>query len=424
MFLVPNLLPSQERLQKVIIPEIRVSSRQTLDFDDSFIEDKRDRLTSQISLHSFARDFEVNQSRLLLERTNLNSRPNSFILFSIVPEGSFRDLTSMSNERHFNSREASYTSLARLSEIRVDSCANSCAKLEPVEEVEVSDASVSSDVLKVIVEPLTETELSSSASCDGIDDSTSEEKSGEAIVNSDDISNESVPNVFISESTESVFLSEESTYNVNHESKDLVSSTSDLDEKRLSGYSWNSTESDLSWKNQCSDADTEDSGYVDGSLGGVNVYSSQDRLKPDMSFCTCDNTLDSKDKRNVLSGFEDERIEHACSSKEGPLIIDPGPIDSYSQILESSSHCACREDESDLSKVNCDVKETIQQTGISRPVLPPPPDIYSALFEGILEEVNEYVESFSEMSDRSDSLKTWSKLSLTDLKACERETVV
>ena len=41
------------------------------------------------------------------------------------------------------------------------------------------------------------------------------------------------------------------------------------------------------------------------------------------------------------------------------------------------------------------------------------PDIYSELFEGILEEVNEYVENFSELSDGQGTMKTLPKVSIT-----------
>ena len=122
MFLVPILVPSRKTRQKVFIPEITVSANNVIDLEDDFFEDQKAKLTSQVSLESFPEEF--NGSRLHVDRLNLGSRPSSFILFSIVPEGSFRDL-SLLNERYSNSREASHTSLARLSEIRVDSRVNS-----------------------------------------------------------------------------------------------------------------------------------------------------------------------------------------------------------------------------------------------------------------------------------------------------------
>ena len=447
MFLIPNLLPSKNSLQKVSIPEIRVSSKDILDFDDHFLEDQKVKLTSQVSLQSFADEFEVNRSRLLLDRMNLNSRPSSFILFSIVPEGSFRDL-SISNERYSNSREASYTSLARLSEIRVDSRTNSCTKLEPVVEAETSDSSVSSEFLDVIVEPSGETDLTATLSYDSNNDFINEKKAGEVIVKSDHNDKDSVPDIVVSMSTESGLLSEECdacSHTKSYDTLELVSSATDLDEKRLSGYSWNSTESDISWKTQCSEADTEDSGYAEeitpyakedvgkhgGSTRAINTYSSDDELKPDSvqqsSHCSCD-TINAKDISNELTSFEDNDVEHAHAMKEGPLIIDPGPTDYNSHLLERQfvewSQCARSKDHSEYSgKVITDGKETTQQIDTLVTLLPPP-DIYSELFEGILEEVNEYVESFSELSSCYDSLKTWPKVTMTDLKSCERETVV
>ena len=380
MFLIPNLLPSNERLEKVLVPEIRVSSKEILDFDDTFLDDQKARLTSQVSLQSFADKLGVNRSHLLLDKTNLNSRPSSFILFSIVPAGSFRDL-SISSERYSNSREASYTSLARLSEIKVDSRTNSCAKLETVEEAEISDASTSSEVLDVIIEPSTENKL---RSYNNINGSTNGKRAEEVIVNLDAIIKESVPSIVVSNSTESGFISEDCdarSYSENDDIKELVSSTSDLDEKRLSGYSWNSTGSDISWKTQCSEADTEDSGYAeeitpgtkeeivkyDGNTDATDTYLTQAILKSDLaqqsSYCSCDSTLDTKDNGTELSGCEDNGGEHAHSLKESPLVIDPGPLDYYSELLErqleSQSHCACGENEGILfGKGITDVKET------------------------------------------------------------------
>lgn len=434
MFLIPNLLPSNERLEKVLVPEIRVSSKEIVDFDDTYLDDQKARLTSQISLHSFADKLGVNRSHLLLDKTNLNSRPSSFILFSIVPADSFRDL-SISSERYSNSREASYTSLARLSEIKVDSRTNSCAKLETVEEAEISDASTSSEVLDVIIEPSTETKLISALSHDNINCSTTEKRAEEVIVNLDAIIRESVPSIVVSNSTESGFISEDydaRDYSENDDIKELVSSISDLNEKRLSGYSWNSTGSDISWKTQCSEADTEDSGYAEEITPGtkeeiVKYDGNTDAiLKSDLvqqsSYCSCDSTLDTKDK--------DNGGKHAHSLKESPLVIHPGPLDYYSELLErqleSQSHCACGENEGILfGKGITDVKETIPQSDSLIAAFPLPSDIYSELFEGILEEVNEYVQSFPEMYNGChDSLKTWPKVSMTDLKFCVRETVV
>lgn len=512
MFLIPILLPSNKKsLLKVFTPEIAVSEPDRLNDDDYFVENEKAKVrTSYVSFKTFADELEVGRSRLLLDRLtpNLGSRPSSFILFSIVPEGSFRDL-SLSNERYSNSREASYTSLARLSEIRVDSRANSCARLEPVAEAETSDASVSSEFLDVIIEPPpAEAEfITTPLSCDCIDESTSHVKSVD--VNSYHNDKDNVPNIIVSKSTESGFTSEESVASAHaYGTKEFVSSsTSDLDENRLSGYSWNSTGSDLSWKTQCSEANTEDSGYAEemtpctmgekvedsGHKNSLNTYLSRDNLKSDLpqqsSYCSCDLPLNAKEGNTEFSSFEDEGVELAHSLKEGPLIIDPGPSDYNSELMENQfkdqsqcacgkdndvsgklnakendvvssyslenahpmkegpliidpgpsgcyiehvenqlkdeSQCACGEDENDFfGKLISDIKETIEQNEPFIADLPQPPDIYSELFEGLLEEVNDYVESFSELSNCYDSLKTWPNVSMTDLKSCERETVV
>ena len=449
MFLVPNLLPPKQSLVKVFMPEIVVSVPEKLDDDqENFVENERSLVrTSYVSFKSFADEFEVDRSRLLFDRTpNVGSRPSSFILFSIVPEGSYRDL-SLSNERYSNSREASYTSLARLSEIRVESRANSCARLEPVAEAETSDATVSSECLDVTVktraaeaEPVT-----TSLSCDSTEKSASLVKTLDVV--SDHKLNDTednAPNITISISTESGFTSEESVASVT-DTKEFVSSKLDLHENRLSGYSWNSTGSDLSCKTQCSEAGTEDSGYAEEvtpcGMGdqveiskhkySINSSFSQDNLKSDLTEqanpCSCGGTLNAKE--TSLISFEGKGAEHAHSQKEGPVIIDPGPTDYYSELVDSQlndqSQCACGKDENNFGITSVtDIQETIEKSKAFNAKCPPPPDIYSQLFEGILEEVNEYVDSLSEFSNDHDSLKAWPKISMTDVQSCERETVV
>ena len=109
---------------------------------------------------------------------------------------------------------------------------------------------------------------------------------------------------------------------------------------------------------------------------------------------------------------------------EGPLINEPDPP-VYFIKSEDKSTCAGEEEESDFfGKAVALVKELTQQSDVSIPELPLAPDYYSEMFEGILEEVNEYVECFSELSSFQDALKTWPKVSVTDLSLCERETVV
>jgi len=452
MFLIPNLLPPRQTLVKVFMPEIVVSVPENLDDDqENFVENERALVrTSYVSFKSFADEFEVDRSRLLLDRTpNVGSRPSSFILFSIVPEGSYRDL-SLSNERYSNSREASYTSLARLSEIRVESRANSCARLEPVAEAETSDATMSSECLDVTMgtrpaelELVTTPQLS----CDSTEESASLVKAVDVVPDPKlNDTEDNVPSITISMSTESGFTSEESVVSAT-DTKEFVSSKSGLDENRLSGYSWNSTGSDLSWKTQCSEAGTEDSGYAEEvtpcGMGeqveiskdkySINSSFSQDDLKSDLteqaSHCSCDGTLNVKGAKNAFVSFGSKCVEHAHSLKEGPLIIDPGSTDYYSELVDSQlndqSQCACGKDENDFDiKSVTDVQETIERNKAFNAKCPPPPDIYSQLFEGILEEVNEYADSLSEFSNGHDSLKTWPKVSMTDVQSCERETVV
>lgn len=450
LFLIPNLLPPKQSLVKVFMPEIVVSVPEKLDDDQkNFVENERALVrTSYVSFKNFADEFEVDRSRLLLDRTpNVGSRPSSFILFSIVPEGSYRDL---SNERYSNSREASYTSLARLSELRVESRVNSCARLQPVAEAETSDVTVSSECLDLIVNTRpAEVELvTTSLLCNSTEKSTSLVKALDTV--SDHKLNDTednVPSITISTSTESGFTSEESVASVT-DTKDFVSSKSDLDENRLSGYSWNSTGSDLSWKTQCSEAGTEDSGYAEeespcGAGDQVEIskdkYStnssfSQDNLKSGLteqeSHCSCDGTLNAKETKTSLISIEGKGVEHAHSMKEGPLIIDPGSTDYYIELVDSQlndqSQCACGiVEENDFdSKSVTNVQETIEQNKAFNAKCPPPPDIYSQLFEGILEQVNKYADSLSEFSNGHDQLKAWPKVSMTDVQACERETVV
>ena len=89
------------------------------------------------------------------------------------------------------------------------------------------------------------------------------------------------------------------------------------------------------------------------------------------------------------------------------------------------SNCTRRDDEDDsVNKPISDAQEIIEPKKPYVSELPQPPDIYSELFEGILEEVNEYVENFSELSDCQGTMKTLSKVSMTDIISCQQETVV
>lgn len=88
---------------------------------------------------------EIDGSCLLLGSENFNFCLNSFILFFIVFEvGSFWDLLVV-NECYFSSIELSFIFFVRVFEIRIDSCINSCVKLEIVKEMEVLDFCVVSE---------------------------------------------------------------------------------------------------------------------------------------------------------------------------------------------------------------------------------------------------------------------------------------
>ena len=233
MFLIPILFPSKPSLLKVIIPEIIVSMPDKLQDDDeiSLLEGDTAKLrTPHMSFRSFVDELEIYRSRLLLERTpNLSSRPSSFVLFSIVPEVSFRDL-SQSNERYSNSREASYTSLARLSEIKVDSRVNSSARLEPVAEAEAWDSGLPFEHPDVIKLPTAVPELffTVSRSCDCINEPATCLTYLLVDLNEDSASVE-----IVSKSTESGFTSEESVVSACDNSIELISSSSDLDKWSL-----------------------------------------------------------------------------------------------------------------------------------------------------------------------------------------------
>ena len=289
-----------------------------------------------MSFRSLADELGIYRSRLLLDRTpNLSSRPSSFVLFSIVPEGSFRDLSQL-NERYSNSRGASYTSLVRLSEIKVDSRVNSCARLEPVTEAEAWDSGLPSEHLDVIKPPTAVPELfvTVSRSCDCINKPASH-------VMIVDLNEDSASVEIVSKSTESGFTSDESVVSACDNSIEPISSSSDLDEKRLSGYLWNSTGSSMLCKTQCSKAGTEDSGYGDdltqahcvaeGSLEiddhmkpFMCIFVSQDNLqsdlRPDNGYCSCDSSLDVQKSCTEVTSIDDEAM--AKYARKGLLIED------------------------------------------------------------------------------------------------------
>ena len=255
------------------------------------------------------------------------------MLFSIVLEGSFRD-SSQSNELYSNNREASYTSLARLSEIKVDSRVNSCVRLEPVAEAETWYSGLPSEHLDVTKPPTAVSELfvTISRSCDCINKPASH-------VMIVDLNEDSASVEIVSKSTESGFTSEESVVSACDNSIELISSSSDLDGKRLSGYSWNSTGSSLSCKTQCSEAGTEDSGYGDDltqahcvTEGSSEIddhmkpsmctFVSQDSLQSDLrqdnGYCSCDSSLDVQKSCTEVTSIDDEAM--AEYARKGLLI--------------------------------------------------------------------------------------------------------
>ena len=158
----------------------------------------------------------------------------------------------------------------------------------------------------------------------------------------------------------------------------------------------------------------------------INTDLLENSLKQDLiterGYYRSDTSLTIKDNDLELYSSAVHRVKSLIV--EGPLINEPDPPVCFIKY-EDKSTCASEEEESDFSgKAVALVKELTQQSDVSIPELPLAPDYYSEMFEGILEEVNEYVECFSELSSFQDALKTWPKVSVTDLSLCERETVV
>ena len=227
-----------------------------------------------------------------------------------------------------------YTSLARLSEIKVDSRVNSCVRLEPVAEAETWYSGLPSEHLDVTKPPTAVSELfvTISRSCDRINKPASH-------VMIVDLNEDSASVEIVSKSTESGFASEESAVSACDNSIELISSSSDLDEKRLSGYSWNSTGSSVSCKTQCSEAGTEDSGCGDDltqahclAEGSSEIddhmkpsmctFVSQDNLQSDLrqdnGYCSCDSSLDVQKSCTEVTSIDDEAM--AEYARKGLLI--------------------------------------------------------------------------------------------------------
>ena len=156
-----------------------------------------------------------------------------------------------------------------------------------------------------------------------------------------DLNEDSASVEIVSKSTESGFTSDESVVSACHNSIDPISSSSDLDEKRLSGYLWNSTGSSMLCKTQCSKAGTEDSGYGDdltqahcvaeGSLEMddhmkpfmcifVSQHNLQSDLRPDNGYCSCDSSLDVQKSCTEVTSIDDEAM--AKYARKGLLIED------------------------------------------------------------------------------------------------------
>ena len=417
MFLIPVLLPPKKESRKVILPGYcKTSDSISLELHGGGIAD--DKFIGNEELDRLCHTSSEDRNRLLLERPNFESRPSSFILFSIVTADSFRDLSS-SNDRYSNSRATSRTSLARVCELKVESRSNSFARLEPLRENEAThtlDTSTfdctSRDPLHVIVEPAGE--ITKSLSLDSFKDNELNINVPE--IQADIMDKDGVSKI-ISKSTESGFISEDSANEISEASK----------EKRLSGYSWNSTSSDLSWKFH-SEGETDDSGFAEvttpystgthnedlqsavekeetGANGNPellqsNIYESSGR-------CACSLIVNPKEFTGTMPGSN-----IAKEMKEGCL--------SYGQ-LEDVSNCACAKSEENQSFIGSKFNNTTKVNEPFADELLQPPDIFSQMFEGILEEVNEYVQIFSELPIHE---KIWTGEITADLKVQGRETEV
>ena len=126
----------------------------------------------------------------------------------------------------------------------------------------------------------------------------------------------------------------------------------------------------------------------------INIDLLENELKQDLiterGYYRSDTSLTIKDNDlELYSGA----VHHVKSlTVEGPLINEPEPPVCFIKY-EDTSTCAGEEEKSDFSgKAVALVKELAQQSDVSFPELAPAPDYYSQMFEGILEEVNEYVE--------------------------------
>lgn len=197
---------------------------------------------------NFVDEFEVDWSCLLLDRIlNVGFWLSSFILFFIVLEGSYKDLL---NEWYLNSREVSYMFLVRFLELRVESCVNSCVRLEFVVEVEMLDVMVLFECFDLIVNIwLVEVELVIILLlCNFIEKFISFVKVLDVVLDYklNDIE-DNVFSIIIFMFIESGFILEEFVVSV-MDMKDFVFFKLDLDENWLSGYFWNLIGSDLLWK--------------------------------------------------------------------------------------------------------------------------------------------------------------------------------
>ena len=154
-----------------------------------------------------------------------------------------------------------------------------------------------------------------------------------------DLNEDSASVEIVSKSTESGFTSEESVVSACDNSIEPISSSSDLNEKCLSGYSWNSTGSSMLCKPQCSEAGTEDNGYdltqvhcvAEGSLEiddhmkpSMCTFVSQDNLQSDLrqdnGYCSFDSSLDVQKSCTEVTSIDDEAM--AEYAQKGLLIED------------------------------------------------------------------------------------------------------
>ena len=399
MFLIPWLIPLQDDTEKfLLLPDIPTTVKLNDEAKDP--ESPSLRVDSTIFYDELVGNVDLAKTRLLRSEPSRESRPNSFILFSIVPRDSYRDL-SVGLERRENSRSTTTLTLHRPSPLTHNEGVGCDARMaSSVNELcQSNDTGTPSRLVQNVKQSMPDI-------CVMLPELTTDETPDMATkIQAAALEVEAVE-AFASSYTDNSYSGP--PIDISH--GEMGVAEQDPEHERLRCASCNSSDSDISWKSasQASDG-TNDSGYVEGIMPSYPSGDFEQNLDPKArpedkasmfttEACKCGLKEERMDSTMTRHGSTQElKITNStfdCYENMLADAIDPGPNkDYYSDVMESKleeSTCACAEEgEHAVHSSDALVSASRDSNSLSKVGMTEAPDIFSQAVEKLLEEAHE-----------------------------------